>query len=155
MLNTLKTLLETNNLTISVAESCTGGNLQALMTSESGASNFFEGGITCYNINQKVKHLNVDRNIAEKCDCISIEVAEQMAIGCNTLFNSNISISTTGYITEHLFYSIAINDEIFLTEEIDLSNFKSRTTAQKAACIDILFTLIKVLKNKYAPEHMI
>ena len=151
----IKGLLEKNNLKISVAESCTGGNLQALLTSISGSSKYFEGGICCYTIDQKVKHLGVDRSIAEPVDCVSQEVADQMAISCYKLFETNISISTTGFIQSHLYYSICFNNKILFSDQLDLRNYVSRKVAQEKASEVILNVLIKLLNNQFSPNNII
>ena len=65
--------------TISVAESLTSGYLQAHMSAIAGSSKYFVGGITAYNIDIKVKFLNVDRANAETCDCVSEQTAVEMA----------------------------------------------------------------------------
>lgn len=84
-------------LRLAVAESLTSGNVQAAIGAESGVSVFFLGGITAYTLEQKVHHLGVDRGLAEACDCVSDEVARQMAIGVCHLFGSDLGVATTGY----------------------------------------------------------
>lgn len=94
----LKSLMLTApRLTLAVAESVTAGNVQARIAAISGASKFFLGGITAYNIDQKVKLLGVDRAAAEKVNCVSADVAEQMACGVCDLFNADLGVATTGY----------------------------------------------------------
>ena len=66
---------------LAVAESLTCGHLQARIGSESGASGFFAGGVTAYTLEQKVTLLAVDRAVAEAVDCVSDQVARQMAFG--------------------------------------------------------------------------
>ena len=83
--------------TLAVAESLTCGRVQARIGSISGASEFFLGGITAYTLDQKVKHLGVDRASAEKVNCVSATVAEQMAAGACRLFGSELGLATTGY----------------------------------------------------------
>ncbi len=83
--------------TLAVAESLTGGTLQARITAISGASNFFLGGLTAYTLEQKVRHLRVDRAAAEKVNCVSVEVADQMATGVCGLFGADVGVATTGY----------------------------------------------------------
>ncbi len=84
-------------LTLAVAESMTGGRVQALITAEAGASEFFLGGITAYTLAQKVRHLGVGRHAAEAVDCVSAEIARQMARGACALFEADIAVATTGY----------------------------------------------------------
>tara|TARA_R110000772_G_scaffold64185_1_gene143539 strand:- start:3869 stop:4315 length:447 start_codon:yes stop_codon:yes gene_type:complete len=147
MIFRLKELLLSKKLTISVAESCTSGNLQALLTSVARSSDYFEGGITAYNINQKVKHLGVDRKVAEPVDCVSQEVADQMALGCSKLFETRISVSTTGYINKHLFYSIAIDNKIVYRSKMVLSGYDNRLMAQRYSPIYIMNKLVEVLEK--------
>lgn len=147
MIHKLKEILSLNKMTISVAESCTSGSLQSLLTSIDGSSDYFEGGITVYNINQKVKHLKVNRKVAEKVDCVSQKVADQMAIGVANLFETRISISTTGYIDRYLFYSIVIDNKVIYHSKMDLSNFGGRSDSQLFASINIISKLIEVIQN--------
>lgn len=90
-------MLQEPRLTLAVAESLTAGLVQARVGSISGASNFFLGGITAYSLEQKVKLLGVDRLAAERVNCVSAEVAEQMALGACTLFGAQVGVATTGY----------------------------------------------------------
>jgi len=84
-------------LTLASAESITGGRIQSAITAVSGASGYFLGGVTAYSLDQKVKLLGVKRAAAAKVNCVSAEVAEQMARGAVTLFGSDLAVSTTGY----------------------------------------------------------
>ena len=90
-------MLAPPRLRLAVAESMTAGRLQALIAAESGASEFFAGGITAYTIEQKVRHLGVDRAEAVPVDCVSAEVAWQMARGACALFGADVALATTGY----------------------------------------------------------
>ena len=84
-------------LTLAVAESVTGGRVQAAITAVSGASGFFLGGLTDYTLEQKVKHLGVKRAAAARVNCVSAEVAIQMAEGAARLFDADVAVATTGY----------------------------------------------------------
>lgn len=90
-------LLGPPRLSLAVAESLTSGMLQAAIGARAGASDFFEGGVTTYSIDQKVAHLGVDREEAERCAAVSAKVAGQMAVGVCRLFGSVVGLSTTGY----------------------------------------------------------
>lgn len=95
---TLKALmLQEPRLTLAVAESLTAGHVQARVASVSGASGFFLGGTTAYSLEEKVKLLGVDRALAEKVNCVSREIAEQMASGVCRLFGASVGVATTGY----------------------------------------------------------
>jgi nicotinamide-nucleotide amidase len=86
-----------NHLTISVAESVTGGHVQAALSAADNALQFYQGGVTVYNIGQKYKLLGVEPIHALACNCVSEQVARQMAIGCIQLFCSDIGLAITGY----------------------------------------------------------
>lgn len=92
----LKEILIQKKLTLSTAESCTGGELVRLLTSVSGSSEYFLGGIIPYDYHKKIEILGVSgETIAEKT-VVSEEVAKQMAEGCQKLFRTDIALSTTG-----------------------------------------------------------
>jgi nicotinamide-nucleotide amidase len=84
-------------LTLAVAESLTCGQVQARVGAISGASDFFLGGITAYTLEQKVRHLGVDRAAARRVNSVSAEIAAQMARGVCELFGSDLGVATTGY----------------------------------------------------------
>jgi nicotinamide-nucleotide amidase len=90
-------LLRSPRLKLATAESLTAGLVQARIASVSGSSEYFLGGITAYTLEQKVRHLGVDRVMAAAVDCVSAGVAEQMARGAVTLFRSDLAVATTGY----------------------------------------------------------
>lgn len=97
MIDSLKALLNKRGETVSVAESLTAGKIQNALASVSGASSFFEGGITAYSLTQKVLHLGVDHFHAKEVNCVSDRVAKEMAEGVCHKFQTDYSISTTGY----------------------------------------------------------
>jgi nicotinamide-nucleotide amidase len=90
-------LLQEPALTVAAAESLTCGHLQALLGKISGSSEYFRGGMTAYTLDQKVRHLGVERAAAEAVNCVSAQVAVQMARGVCRLFKSDLGLATTGY----------------------------------------------------------
>ncbi len=95
--NLKELMLKKPPLTLAVAESVTAGHVQARVAAISGASEFFLGGITVYSLDQKVKHLGVNRAAAKRVNCVSSDVAEQMARGVCVLFGADLGVATTGY----------------------------------------------------------
>ncbi len=83
--------------TLAVAESVTAGHLQAALSTAEDATLFFQGGITAYNIHQKYVHLNIDPVHAITCNCVSTQVAEEMAESVCRIFGSDWGIGITGY----------------------------------------------------------
>ena len=92
----LHDLLISKNLTISSAESCTGGELSHLIISVSGSSNYFLGGICTYQTQKKTEILGVSEKLIQEKTVVSEEVAQAMSLGCQKLFKTDISLSTTG-----------------------------------------------------------
>lgn len=75
----IKKHCDAQQLTLATAESVTVGHLQASIAGVSGASSFFQGGITAYTVDQKVQLLGIDRRHADEVDCVSERVAAEMA----------------------------------------------------------------------------
>jgi len=90
-------MLRPTRLTLGVAESMTCGWIQTRIGAVPGASEFFLGGLTAYELDQKVRHLGVDPVLATPVNAVSLDVAEQMAVGACTFFRSDLSLATTGY----------------------------------------------------------
>ena len=92
----LSELLVANGLTISVAESCTGGSLSHAITSIPGASSYFDCGYITYSNQSKVEMLGVDIHTIKTYGAVSEEVALEMVIGVTTKSNSYVAASITG-----------------------------------------------------------
>ena len=89
-------LLKKSKRTVAVAESLTGGLLSSKLTSQPGSSEFFIGGIVCYNNRIKVMDLGVPANIIAHESPVSKEVAIAMAEGIRKRYRSDIGLSATG-----------------------------------------------------------
>ena len=92
----LSKLLIANGLTISVAESCTGGSLSRALTSIPGASSYFDCGYITYSNQSKVEMLGVDIQTIKTFGAVSEEVAREMLIGVASRSHSDIAVSITG-----------------------------------------------------------
>lgn len=88
--------LSNKKLTISCAESCTGGKFASRITSHPGSSMYFIGSVVAYSNDIKTRVLGVDESLITAKGAVSYEVAEAMAYGCRKLFSSDIAISSTG-----------------------------------------------------------
>lgn len=84
------------NVTISVAESCTGGIISSELTSVSGSSEVFQGGIVAYSNKSKKECLNVLEATLSLYGAVSIETVAEMADGAAAKFDTSISLSVTG-----------------------------------------------------------
>lgn len=92
----LKDILLQKKLTISTAESCTGGSVASLLTSISGSSTYFVGSVVSYATHVKTTVLGVNPAIINQFSVVSEEVAMQMSKGVLKVLNSSLAVSTTG-----------------------------------------------------------
>ena len=92
----LSTQLIGQNITLAVAESCTGGWLSKVLTDLSGSSQWFLGGVVSYSNESKQGLINVEKKYLDQFGAVSKEVVEQMAEGVEKAFMSSISVSITG-----------------------------------------------------------
>ncbi|MBR84558.1 MAG: damage-inducible protein CinA [Euryarchaeota archaeon] len=90
--------LRKRELTVSTAESCTGGLLASLITDISGASEWFKQGWVVYSNESKMRELGVEKSAFEEGEAgaVSHEVAVQMARGARYQSDSDVAISITG-----------------------------------------------------------
>ena len=90
-------LLSLHNLKLSVAESCSAGGVSSKICSVPGSSDYFLGGIIAYSNQIKIRDLGVSEESIQNFTEVSKEVAVQMSEGIAKKFNSDFSVSTTGY----------------------------------------------------------
>lgn len=90
-------LMVSQGKTVSTAESCTSGRIAASLTQISGASDYFQGGIVCYQDELKVRFLNVSPEDIKTYDVVSRPVVEQMVRGACHLFHTDYALASTGY----------------------------------------------------------
>ena len=83
-------------LTISVAESCTGGLLAHYLTKSANSSKYFEMGLTTYSNKSKIKVLKINKNIIQNYGAVSKECCKAMVQNLSKISNSKINVSITG-----------------------------------------------------------
>lgn len=91
----IKRLID-KKITISTAESCTGGLIAGLLTNVAGTSTVYKGGVITYSNEAKIKFLDIDEELLKNKGAVSYEVAQGMAINVSRKFNTNLSIAVTG-----------------------------------------------------------
>ena len=89
-------LLRQQNKTISTAESCTGGKIAQILTSVSGASNYFKGSVVSYATETKITVLGLSEELIKEHSVVSAAVVKQMAINVKTMMKTDYAIATTG-----------------------------------------------------------
>jgi len=150
----IASLCRQRRLTVATAESCTGGLLAAALTSVSGASSFFLGGIVCYSIPLKVA-LGVPAGLIKRHGAASPEVAHAMAQAVRTWADASVGIAISGAAgplpdgaTEpgNIFIACAIGDAAMTASiEEDLGRQKNRQAAAQLA--------LNLLCEALAAEH--
>lgn len=89
-------VLSRQKLTLSTAESCTGGKIAEMIASVPGASNYFKGSVVAYATEAKINVLGVSESLIEEYSVVSAEVAKAMALNVKTLLKTDYAIATTG-----------------------------------------------------------
>lgn len=88
--------LTERHLTLSAAESCTGGLVSATLTAVPGSSAVFRGGVVAYDTSIKQTLLQIDPKLIEQYGVVSREVVREMAAGSRRIFRSDWAVATTG-----------------------------------------------------------
>tara|TARA_B100000686_G_C16063627_1_gene605855 strand:- start:64 stop:537 length:474 start_codon:yes stop_codon:yes gene_type:complete len=141
-------------LTISIAESCTGGLLSSSITSVSGSSKVFTIGFVVYSNNSKINILKVPKKIIKKYGAVSMQVCLAMVKNLGKISKSSISISVTGIAGPKggskikpiglVFIGIKKNKKIRISKY--LFKNKGRHFIQKAAVNKSLELILSTLK---------
>jgi len=93
---TIGDFLRNHGMTLSVAESCTGGLVSDRITNVAGSSDYFEGGVVSYSIKAKAQHLGIPLKYIERYGAVSRQVAKRMAEGVRKVFRTTLGLSITG-----------------------------------------------------------
>lgn len=150
-------MLREQQESIAVTESVTVGLLQYALSSAEHASQFFQGGLTAFNLGQKTKHLDVEPIQVSMCNCVSGAVAKQMAIGAAKLFKSIWGIGITGYATPvpesggqvYCYYALSNRERVVQLKKIDGSDHQGEQ-AQNHFVNVILEEWHALLKHNHA-----
>ena len=137
-----------SNLSISIAESCTGGQLSSAFVSEAGASDYFLGGVVTYSSKSKVDILKIDPKKIDLYGVVSHEIALEMSVKVRELFNSDISISTTGNAgplsvntdgpVGRIYIAVSFKDELTVKE----FNFTGNRNENISSAVESSITLL-------------
>lgn len=144
-------LLKKNKLTISAAESCTGGLFAKCITDCSGASAVLNESYVTYSPEAKMRILGVNKVTIDKYSVVSKEVAEEMAEGVRRISSADIGVSFTGYAGPDgenvgLVYSaISCSNG---TYDIKMNLKGSRDDVRNAAVNTVFAEIIKLIKQE-------
>lgn len=92
----LNARLRSKGLTLSTAESCTGGTVATAITSIAGSSDVFKGAVVAYSNEVKVNVLGVPQSVIDSEGAVSEATVEAMAIGVKRIMNSDCAVATSG-----------------------------------------------------------
>lgn len=96
ILDKVHNLLISQNISLATAESFTGGLIAERLTKKAGSSNYFLGSVVAYNKKIKNKLLKIENEILDKYGTVSRECVESMVKNAAEIFNSKLTIATTG-----------------------------------------------------------
>ena len=154
----LVSTLKEKGLTISCAESCTGGLIAKSITDISGCSSVFYGGVVSYDNIVKMGILGVKEETLNTVGAVSYETAKEMALGVKRACFTDIGISTTGIAgpggavpgkpVGTVYIGVAINDEVE-SFRLDLGEDNSRDVIREKAVFEILSLLLDKIDKIY------
>ncbi|MDD7395509.1 MAG: nicotinamide-nucleotide amidohydrolase family protein [Acholeplasmatales bacterium] len=148
---TLVELLLKNNMTISFAESCTGGMLASTLINVSGSSNAINESYVTYSEEAKMRILGVSKETLNKYTVYSSEVAEEMAEGLKKVTHANVCASVTGKAEDEsgickCDYCIIVNDSKVL-ENVSFQG--SRNQVRTMQTKHIMNRIIEILRGYF------
>ena len=140
-------------LTISVAESCTGGLLAHNLTKLSNSSKYFQMGLTTYSNQAKIKILKINKNIIRKYGAVSSECCEAMVQSLSKISKSKINVSITGIAGPGggskekpvglVYIGIKKGKTLFIKENKFKS--KNRNSIQKSTVLTVINIISKII----------
>lgn len=159
LMNELFIRLNQDSLTISCAESLTGGMFQQEVTAISGASSVFKGGIVCYATEVKKNVLNVKQETIDSAGVVSSACAAELADNVRRLMNADVGISFTGVAGPNeqegkpvgtVYIGIAVKGKAVQTKKLNLAGNREsiRSRAVKIGC----YLLLNSLKESQNPN---
>ncbi len=145
-------IFKERGLTLSVAESCTGGLISHYITTLPGASNFFKAGVVAYSAEAKKKILGVSPSTMEKYGVVSENTAREMSDRVRSLTGVDYALSTTGNLgpevlegkEKGLIYIAVSKTGETISKEFMLTG--NREENKEAASLLALKLLIEVVK---------
>ena len=148
---TLVELLLKNNMTISFAESCTGGMLASTLINVSGSSNVINESYVTYSEEAKMRILGVSKETLNKYTVYSSEVAEEMAEGLKKVTHANVCASVTGKAEDEsgickCDYCIIVNDSKVL-ENVSFQGSRNKVRTMQTK--HIMNRIIEILRGYF------
>lgn len=153
LLNNLQQLCIEKGVSVAVAESCTAGLIAYKLTTVSGSSSYFKGGVVAYQNEIKTKTLGVSRSIIDEKTEVSAEVVEQMTKSVLEKFDADFAVATSGYAGPTggtnknpigtVFIAIASAEGVVVSRFVFSGNRQSVVNQASEIALDLLYTKIK------------
>jgi PncC family amidohydrolase len=146
-------LFKARGLTLSLAESCTGGLISHYITHLPGASAFLKAGVVSYSAEMKIKILGVSSDIISSYGVVSEQTAREMAEKIRSLTDTDFSVSTTGNLgpdvlegkeTGLIYVAVSKEGRTFVKE---LRLRGNREENKEEAALEALIFLIEIAKG--------
>ncbi len=147
-------ILKKKKLKISFAESCTGGLMSSIITSNSGSSKVFNLGLVTYSNQAKQKILKVPNKIIKRYGAVSVQCCLSMVNNLSKISNSHINISITGIAGPKggtrkkpvglVFIGLKFKKQTFIKKY--LFKNKTRSNFQKITVNTVLKTILSIIK---------
>lgn len=146
-------LFKKYELTLSVAESCTGGLISHYMTMLPGASTFFEAGVITYSADAKQSILGISSETISKFGTVSEETAKEMSVKMRALTKTDVSLSTTGNLgpevlegkEKGLIYMAVSKKEGVFSKQIRVTG--TRRENKEMAALHALKLLVEIMET--------
>ena len=150
-------MLKEKGLTLSCAESCTGGYFGKRITDISGASAVFKGGFITYSNEAKIELLGVSPDTLGKYSAVSSQVAEEMAFGARSRLKTDIAISITGEAGPNpdpstkqevgtVFVGVSTAEKTF-SVKVQIARQRDREYIRRVASSRAMKEIVKLLEN--------
>lgn len=153
-------LLKERELTVSSAESCTGGNIAHKIVQVPGSSAYFLGSVVSYSNEVKAEVLKVSRTNIDRYGAVSKEVVEQMALGVSKLMHTDCAIATSGIAGPEGGTKFKPVGTVWISAKIgervvsECRHFKgSRDEVIESATNHGMVMLINLLRNAYTTQE--
>ncbi|MEO5911810.1 MAG: competence/damage-inducible protein A [Pelobium sp.] len=152
-------MMEESHLTLSIAESCTGGYISQLITQHPGCSAVFEGGAVVYSYKMKTKLLGVKNKTLDYYGAVSEETILEMVQGCLKNFNTDYAIAVSGIAgpggalrdkpVGTVWIAVANKDKV-VAKKFQFGNKRLQNIERSAmAAMNLLFRLLKEFNTDY------
>ena len=133
-------LLASKKLTLSTAESCTGGGIAATITSVAGSSEYFMGGVVAYSNEVKIDLLHVSAETLEKHGAVSRETVMEMAAGAMKTLKTDCAIATSGIA---IWIAVAYKNEIVTAMQTGDNGRQKNVQNTIQNALDLLLEMLK------------